>query len=59
MFLGIGELDIMFEVLFIGELSYACFFFFLCGFNLESNIGKMFAYFFLFVFIICIGSYSY
>ena len=46
MFLGIGELDIMFEVLFIRELSYACFFFFLCGFNLESNIGKMFAYFF-------------
>ena len=28
MFLGIGELDIMFEVLFIRELSYACFFFF-------------------------------
>ena len=41
MFLGIGELDIMFEVLFIRELSYACFFF-LCDLNLEPNIDKMF-----------------
>ena len=44
--------------LFLPRIELRLFFFSFYGFNLEPNIGNMFAYF-LFVFIIYIGSYSY